>query len=183
MPVKYFPVNVRLRNFVTMDNTRWKRHPKFTELQISSDGSDFKYYDKLLNIKDHKGKTGRILKVVYINRSYYSVPKLILETYVSAAPADGRYYAQYKDGNIENLHPNNLFWSRSQIIPENRKFENSLKLSKLTKEQTYQAYHEYMHKGNSISALAKQYNVSDMAVHRAIQRFRRKLSSTKKPTD
>ena len=151
----------------------WKRHPKFEALEIKADGSELKYKGKSLNIKNSEGKTGRILKKVYFNRSHYSVPKLILETYTGLMPA-GRYYATYKDGNINNLHPDNLYWSKKHIIPKERKFENDLKLSKLTKDQTYSALVSHS-KGIPISKIAENYNVSDMTIHRAIKRLKRKL--------
>jgi len=151
----------------------WKRHPKYEGLQIKADGSQLKYKGKLLNVKDSKGKTGRILKKVYFNRSQYSVPKLILETYTGLMP-EGRYYATYKDGNIDNLHPDNLYWNKSHIISKERKFENDLKLSKLTKDQTYSALVSHS-KGIPISKIAEKYNVSDMTVYRAIQRLKRKI--------
>jgi len=152
----------------------WKRHPKFEALEIKADGSELKYNGKLLNIKDSKGKTGRVLKKVYLKRSYYSVPKLILETYTGLMP-EGRYYATYKDGNKNNLHPDNLYWSKTHVISRERKFENDLKLSKLTKDQTYSAMVSHS-KGIPISKIAENYKVSDMTVHRAIQRLKRKIS-------
>jgi len=151
----------------------WKRHPEFKDLEVKADGSELKFNGKLLNIKDRKGKTGKILKTVYFKKSYYSVPKLILETYSGKMP-EGRHYATYRDGNIENLHPANLYWSKTHHITKERKFENDLKLSKLTKDQTYSALVSHT-KGIPISKIAKNYKVSDMTVYRAIQRLKRKL--------
>lgn len=153
---------------------QWKRHPKFRDLQIREDGSELKYNGKSINIKNHVGKTGKILKLVYLNHSQYSVPKLILETYGDPMP-EGRHYATYKDGNIENLHPNNLYWSKNHKISKERKFENDLKLSKLTKDQTYAALVSHEHKGIPLSKIAKNYKVSDMTVYRAVQRLKRKI--------
>ncbi|MCM4158046.1 hypothetical protein [Gramella sp. AN32] len=158
-------------------SNQWKRHPKFRDLQIKADGSEVKYNEKSLNIKDHRGKTGKILKIVYFNHSQYSVPKLILETYGGPIP-EGRHYATYKDGNIENLHPNNLYWSKKHLISPERKFENDLKLSKLTKDQTYSALVS-QRKGIPISKIAENYKVSDMTVFRAVQRLKRKIKDYK----
>ena len=151
----------------------WKRHPKFTDLEIKYDGSNLRYKNKLLNIKEHTGKSGAKMKKVYFNRSQYSVPKLILETYGDAKP-EGRHYAAYKDGNINNLHPDNLYWSKTHKIPKERKFENDLKQSKLTKDQTYSAFVSHQ-KGIPLSKIAKNYKVSDMTIYRAIQRLKRKV--------
>lgn len=153
---------------------KWKRHPKFRDLQIKADGSEFKYNGKLLNIKDHPGKSGKILKIVYFNHSQYSVPKLILETYGEPMP-EGRHYAIYKDGNLENLHPNNLNWSKNHKISKERKFENDLKLSKLTKDQTYAALFSHEVRGVPLSKIAQNYKVSDMTIYRAVQRIKRKI--------
>lgn len=117
------------------------------------------------------------MKKVYFNRSYYSAPKLILETFGDPMP-EGRHYATYKDGNIKNLHPDNLYWSKTHVISKERKFENDLKLSKLTKDQTYSALVSHQ-KGIPISKIAKNYKVSDMTVHRAIQRLKRKVKDQK----
>lgn len=154
---------------------QWKRHPKFTDLEIKADGSELKYKGKSLNIKNHIGKTGILMKKVYLERSPYSVPKLILETYGGPIP-EGRHYATYKDGNKENLHPDNLYWSRTHRISKERKFENDLKLSKLTKDQTYSAFVSHQ-KGVPLSQIAKNYKVSDMTVHRAVQRLKRKIKN------
>ncbi|CAL65467.1 helix-turn-helix domain-containing protein [Christiangramia forsetii] len=153
----------------------WKTHPNFEGLQIKADGSKIKYKGKLLNIKIHKGKTGKLMKKVSFNRSQYSVPKLILETYGEPMP-EGRHYATYKDGNIENLHPDNLYWNKTHIITKERKFENDLKSSKLTKDQTYSAFVSHS-KGIPISKIAENYKVSDMTVYRAIQRLKRKIEN------
>ena len=157
----------------------FKRHPKFKDLRIKSDGSEFILYNEQLEIKDHKAKNGRILKVIYFNHSYYSVPKLILETYGPPKPDNRRYYALYKDGNIENLHPNNLFWSKSHVIPEKRKFKNSLNSSKLSKEQNYMAYRRFKIEGEKLGTIAEDFGVSDMAIHRAVKRYERYLASLK----
>jgi DNA-directed RNA polymerase specialized sigma24 family protein len=154
----------------------WRRHPFYKDLEIKADGSELKYNGKILNIIDRIGKSGKVLKIVYFKRSQYSVPKLILETYGGPIPKE-RHYATYKDGNIENLHPNNLYWSRNHKISKERKFENELKLSKLTKDQTYSALVSHEFKKIPLSRIAQRYNVSDMTVHRAIQRLKRKISS------
>ena len=151
----------------------WKRHPRFTDLEIKYDGSILKYKRKLLNIKEPAEKSGANMKKVYFNRSQYSVPKLILETFGAPKP-EGRHYATYKDGNINNLHPDNLYWSKTHKIPKERKFENDLKQSKLTKDQTYSAFVSHQ-KGIPLSKIAKNYKVSDMTIYRAIQRLKRKV--------
>ncbi|HER39675.1 MAG TPA: hypothetical protein ENO10_00465 [Salinimicrobium catena] len=159
------------------EEKKWKRHPKFRDLRISSDGSDFLLNDKLLKIRDHKIKNGKILKVVMINRTYYSVPKLILETWGAPKPEDGRlYFAIYKDGNKENLHPKNLFWG-TRLMNREDLFERDLKLSRLTKDQTYEAFHRSQFHGESIASIARDMKVSDMAIHRAIKRLRRKVEA------
>lgn len=157
------------------EGKKWRRHPKFRDLRISSDGSDFMLNDKLLKIRDHKIKNKKILKVVMINRTYYSVPKLILETWGKSKPDDGRqYFAIYKDGNKENLHPKNLYWGTT-LMNEEDLFKRDIKLSSLTKEQTYEAFERNKYRGESIASIARDMKVSDMAIHRAIKRILRKI--------
>ncbi|WP_093114080.1 hypothetical protein [Salinimicrobium catena] len=159
------------------ESKKWKRHPKFRDLRISSDGSDFLLNDKLLRIRDHKIKNGKILKVVMINRTYYSVPKLILETWGPPKPEDGRqYFAMYRDGNKENLYPKNLYWG-TQLMNKEDLFERDLKLSRLTKDQTYEAFERNQYRGESIASIARDMKVSDMAIHRAIKRINRKVKA------
>ncbi|MFD2516386.1 hypothetical protein [Salinimicrobium flavum] len=159
---------------------KWKRHPVFRELWISNDGKGFRLNEKPLKIKDHRLKPGKILKVVSVNRAYYSAPKLILETWGAAKPEDGRrYYALYRDGNKENLHPENLYWGNN-LMSRNELFEKNLRQSKLSKDQTYEAYHRNKFKGESIASIAKDMKVSDMSIHRAIKRLSRKIEETRK---
>lgn len=153
--------------------SKWKRHPRFEDLEIKADGSEIKLMGKTLNILDHKGKNGILMKKVYFNRSQYSAPKLILETYGGPIP-EGRHYALTRDGNYANLHPDNLYWSKTHKINKERKFENDLKNSKLTKDQTYSAFVSHQ-KGIPLSKIAENYNVSDMTIHRAIKRLKRKI--------
>jgi hypothetical protein len=153
----------------------FKRHPKYQDLFIKKDGSEFECQGERLQIVDHKMKNGNVMKAVRYNGSRHSVPKLILETWGEPAPEDGRYYALYKDGNRENLHPKNLYWSRSHKITEKRKFENDLKLSKLDVDQTYEAFRRHEINNESYPMIAKDLGVSDMAVFRAVQRLKRKL--------
>ncbi|SDS13294.1 hypothetical protein SAMN04487764_1528 [Gillisia sp. Hel1_33_143] len=155
----------------------FKRHPKFRDLRISADGSTFKYLNETLEIKDHKARENNILNVVSIEGIRYSVPKLILETYGPEKPQDGRYYALYKDGNIENIHPNNLFWSKAHKITEKRKFQNSISLSKLSKEQTAQCFERHVIKGESLSSIGKDLGVSATTIARGIKRYKKYLNS------
>lgn len=161
------------------ERRKWRRHPKFRDLRISSDGSEFMLHEKLLRIRDHKIKNGKILKVVMINRTYYSVPKLILETWGPPKPETaGQYFALYKDGNKENLHPKNLYWG-TRLMTKEESFKRDLKLSSLSKEQTYEAFQRNKFKGESIASIARDMNVSDMAIHRAIKRILRKVNNDK----
>ena len=156
---------------------QWKTHPKYPDLEVKADGTKIKYKGKSLKVLDHKSKNSSFKKV-YFNRSYYSAAKLILETYGGEIPA-GRHYALTRDGNSENLHPDNLYWSKNHKISKERKFENDLKNSKLTKDQTYSAFVSHS-KGIPLSTIAKNYKVSDMTIHRAIQRIKRKVEAQKK---
>lgn len=161
------------------EGKKWRRHPKFRDLRISHDGSEFILNDRPLRIRDHKIKNGKILKVVMINRTYYSVPKLILETWGPAKPDDGkRYFALYKDGSKENLHPNNLYWG-TQLMDKEAVFNRDVKLSALSKDQTYEAFQRNQFKGESIASIAREMQVSDMTIHRAIRRILRKVEREK----
>ena len=162
------------------ERSKWRRHPKFRDLRISSDGSEFMLNDKLLKIRDHKIKNGKILKVVMINRAYYSVPKLILETWGSPKPREkGHYFAVYKDGNKENLHPKNLYWG-TNLMDKETLFKRDIKLSSLTRDQTYEAFQRNKFQGESIASIARDMKVSDMSIHRAIKRIIRKVEKEEK---
>ena len=162
------------------ERKKWRRHPKFRDLRISSDGAEFMLNDKLLRIRDHKIKNGKILKVVMINRTYYSVPKLILETWGPPKPSEkGHYFAVYKDGNKENLHPKNLYWG-TNLMDKETLFKRDIKLSSLTRDQTYEAFQRNKFQGESIASIARDMKVSDMSIHRAIKRIIRKVEKEKK---
>lgn len=156
-----------------MEAVKWKKHPRFTDLRINERGSRFALGKKSLKIRQHKTKKGS-LSVVMINRTYYSAAKLVLETWKTRPDDNKRYYACYKDGNKNNLHPDNLFWS-SQNVAQKDLFERNLKLSKLSKDQTYEAYHRHSYNGESLASIASDFQVSDMTVHRAIKRLKKKV--------
>lgn len=161
-----------------MKEVLWKKHPRFRDLRINEDGSRFVLLDKELKIRSHKTKKGS-LRVVMINRTYYSAAKLVLETWGTRPDDNKRYYACYKDGNKKNLHPDNLYWGL-QNLGKNDLFERDLKLSKLTKDQTYEAFHRYSYNGESLASIARDFKVSDMTVHRAIKRLRKKVLGEEK---
>ncbi|MGB7843021.1 MAG: hypothetical protein WBL21_09535 [Salinimicrobium sp.] len=161
-----------------MEAVKWKKHPRFTDLRILEDGSRFVWMDKPIKIKMHKTKKGS-LKVVMINRTYYSAAKLVLETWGEKPKDNKRYYACYKDGNKKNLHPDNLYWGL-QNMKKSDFFERNIRLSKLTKDQTYEAYHRNSYNGESLASIARDFKVSDMTVHRAIKRLRKKVLEEKK---
>lgn len=155
---------------------KFKRHPKFRDLKISEDGSEFRFVGEKLEIMDHKIKNGNIIKIVRIVGSQYSVPKLILETYGPEKPdQEHRYYAQYRDGNKENIHPKNLYWSRNHNIPEKKKLKNHSKNSKLNWNQTAGCYRRYKQEGEKLSAIAADFGVSDMTIVRAVKRYEKYL--------
>ncbi len=156
-----------------MEELRWKKHPRFRDLRISEDGGRFVIDTTPLKIRSHKTKRGS-LQVVMINRTYYSAAKLVLETWAKAPNDNRRYYACYKDGNKKNLHPDNLYWGL-QNMDKKDLFERNLKLSKLSKDQTYEAFHRHNFNGESLASIAKDFQVSDMTVHRAIKRLQKKV--------
>lgn len=156
-----------------MEAVKWKRHPRFRDLRILEDGSRFVWLDKPLRIRAHKTKKGS-LQVVAINRTYYSAARLVLETWKEQPKDEKRYYACYRDGNNKNLHPDNLYWGL-QNMKKKDLFERNVRLSKLSKDQTYEAFHRHNFKGESLAAIAKDFGVSDMTVHRAIKRLQKKV--------
>ena len=161
-----------------MEAVKWKKHPRFKELRILEDGSRFAWNEKPLKIRTHKTKSGS-LQVVMINRTYYSAAKLVLETWGKPPKDNRRYYACYKDDNNTNLHPDNLYWG---LQNQNKKalFERHLKRSKLSKDQTYEAFHRHSFNGESLASIAKDFQVSDMTIHRAIKRLKRKVTEEEK---
>lgn len=157
----------------------YKRHPKFKDLLIKNDGSEFILYGEALAIRTHQPRPKNTLKVVSIDGAYYSAPRLVLETYGEEKP-EGRCYALYKDGNKDNMHPNNLYWSSVLKISAKNRLKYSIEASKLTKMQTYDAYFRYNENKEPLASIAKEYGVSDMIVHRAIKRYKKYLETLKK---
>lgn len=150
----------------------FKRHPKNQHLFIKNDGSKLRYMSEVLEIIDHESKPGNFVKVVSIDSVRLSVNKLILETYGEPKP-EGRHFALPKDGNKENLHPNNLYWSKS--LPENIKA--SVARSSLSFRQIAQA-HELNTKYNVPKTLIGEiFETSAMSITRAVRRYERLLKS------
>lgn len=158
----------------------FKRHPKRQHLYIKEDGSELRYYSEPLEIIDHEARPGNIIKVVIIEGVSLSVPKLILETYTEKPDDEHRYYAQYRDGNIENLHPKNLYWSRNHKISAEKRLKNSTANSKLTFEQTKYIYEENVLKNVPKSKLADVFDTSSASILRAVRRYQKYLDSLSK---
>lgn len=157
-----------------MTTKNFKRHPVYRHLQIREDGCEFKYLSEVIDIIDHEPRKGSILKVVSIRGVRLSVPKLILETFGPEKP-EGRYYAQYKDGNIENIRPENLYWAKSPKLSAKKKLENSGVVSKLLDKDLPIIYIKNKVKLVPKSKLAKEYNVSSTSIARAIRRYEKFL--------
>jgi hypothetical protein len=158
-----------MKNFV--------KHPTIQNLQIKNDGSEFLYYGEQLEIIDHEARPGNIIKTVSIDGTRKSVNKLILETFGPEKPGEGRYYALCKDGNIENIHPKNLYWSRTHSGDTNKSLEAKSKTSKLNPEQT-----EYIYKANVIGGMSKAklasiFNTSPTSIARAVKRYEEHLKT------
>lgn len=157
-----------------MTTKKFKRHPVYRHLQIREDGCEFKYLGEVIDIIDHEPREGSVLKAVSVRGVRLSVPKLILETFGPEKP-EGRHYAQYKDGNIENINPSNLYWAKSPKLSAKKKLENSGAVSKLLDKDLPLIYIKNKVHGVAKSKLAEEYNVSSASILRAIRRYEKFL--------
>ncbi len=159
---------------------KYKYHPKYKNVKISEDGKTVLKNGVECSIRVSYPKPNNPLMTVRLYGStYLSLPKLVNETWNGLPPKDKRYCTECLDGNFENTHPNNLIWVRvltRRITPIDF-YKTHTKQSKLTEEQSIYCYNAHKVHGVKLLALAVEFNVSDMAIHRAIKRVERLRNS------
>ena len=154
----------------------WKNHPTIVGLQCHRSGIKFKLNGVLIHavraIEIKSENRELVTWKVYMNNSSYSPYKLTLEAWLGASPSDKRYYCRVKDGNRDNLNYTNLYWSSS--LSTKYSLNNAgCKNSPLTLEDLCTIYCRYTKNGDTLRAIAKDYNCSDMSIHRAIKRYKK----------
>jgi len=157
-------------------STYYKRHPEHQHVSVRSDGKAIKYYGDTIFPKEHEPKTGNMLMVVFFDKLYFSLAKLVAETFLDSPKSDKRHYAICKDGDFKNTHPDNLEWTTTNASKESsQRFKNASKNSKLTQEQAVECHTAYTTKKSTLKELGVKYGVSDMSIHRAIKRVEKTL--------
>jgi hypothetical protein len=158
--------------------TTYKNHPVFKEIKISNCGTKVKQHNIPLEVKEVFPKPNNPLMVVYMQETYFSLQKLVLETYKGYPKEKGRHYACPIDKNHKNTNPENLKWVKSlqsQYSPD-EKLKKSIINSKINEKESYRCHRLFKQKKASLSQLAKEYNVSDMTIHRAVKRIEKYLT-------
>lgn len=155
-----------------------KQHPIIKELFINETGTQIEYKNKPLKIKVYhrSSKDNYPRKLVNFMGRTHSLVKLICETY-HGMRKDGSYTVQRKDFNPENDHQSNLFWGKrgSRIISKRKK---RCKTSKI-KDSDIPVIIQRLRNKETLKAIAKSYDVSDMSIHRIKQHYVKPLKILK----
>lgn len=157
-------------------NTKYKTHPIYKRVSVSECGTKVKQYGKLLTIREIYPLPNYPLIVVYLFGNNFSLPKLVLETFVGIPPS--RMYAYCIDGNHKNTHPDNLKWVKCpRSLNPKKMFEQSSFQSKLSIEDSYRCYVLIKGGKKTYKQLADEYNTSSSSISRAFKRVERYLNS------
>ena len=156
----------------------YKRHPVFKELKISEDGTIIKENNIPLKTVEYLNKGKYPMMLVYLYDTYFSLSKLVMETYNGYPTDNKRYFTKHKDKNPLNTHPENLYWSNSVVVlDKDEALERALKNSKLSKDECFYCYAMFLSKNKTLKDLSKKFNVSDMSIYRAVKRIEKYLNN------
>lgn len=146
----------------------YRYHPEVEGLKVNEDGSSVLYLGESLDVKDSGRKERETdLKYVYFKRRTHSVAKLICECWHGMAD-NPRWFATRKV-KANGFHYTNLFWAPCGTNPE-KKDAKRAKSSRISKADIPKI-EARLKNGETLKAIAKDYNTSDMSISRIKKRM------------
>ncbi len=155
---------------------KYFRHPKYSNVIISEDGSIIKKNNIEIPIRiSYPKKNTPLLTVTLYGTTYISFPKLVNEAVNGLPPKGKRHVTECIDGNYKNTHPSNLRWvtaTKRRLDPA-KQYTIHTKRSKLTSQQSIYCYNKHTKENISYEKLAIQFDTSAMTIARAVKRVKR----------
>lgn len=147
-----------------------KKHPIIRDLKINEDGTEIIYKNKPITPRTYhkKGRNNYAYRNVHFMGRTHSVAKLVCECY-NGMRKDLSFTIQRKDFNPDNDHYTNLFWGKqgSRVRTSRTK---RCKNSKI-KDADLPVVLKRIKKGETLLAIAKSYDTSQMTIQRIKQRY------------
>jgi len=145
-----------------------KQHPILSELKVNEDGTNIVWKGQSLDVKNYKiDRNNYPQKFVNFNGQTHTILKLICEAWNGERPEIGMIVKR-RDFNPDNYHYTNLYWAHRGGM--RTKLTKRIKNSKIS-ENDIEVIIERINAGESLRAIAKTYNTSDMSIYRIKRRY------------
>lgn len=146
----------------------YRYHPEIEGLKVNEDGSKVAYLGESLEVKK-SNRAERKTDLQYINfrGNAYSIAKLVCECW-NGMSENPRWCATRKV-KAKGFHYTNLFFAPCGTNPE-RKNNKRDSRSRISKEDI-PIVESRIRKGETLKAIAKDYNTSDMSISRIKKRM------------
>lgn len=140
-----------------------KQHPILPELKVNEDGTNIVWKGQSLDVKNYKiDRNNYPQKFVNFNGQTHTILKLICEAWNGERPEIGMVVKR-RDFNPDNYHYTNLYWANRGGT--RTKLTKRIKNSKIS-ENDIEVIIERINAGESLRAIAKTYNTTDMSIYR-----------------
>jgi hypothetical protein len=149
----------------------YRYHPEIEGLKLNEDGSEILLNGESLLVGKLKrtSRNSDMLYVYFRNRTY-SVAKLVCECW-NGMSDNPRWYATRKE-KTKGFHYTNLFWAPCGTNPNARNSKRS-NTSKVT-EVAVKIIEQRLKNGETLKAIARDYNTSDMSISRIKKQMNKK---------
>ena len=141
----------------------FRYHPEIEGLKVNENGSKVLYLGETLEVREsNRAERNNDLKYVYFKGTIHSIAKLVCECWNGMAE-NPRWCATRKV-KANGFHYSNLFFAPCGTNPE-KKSAKRASSSKIPKEDIPKI-EKRLKKGETLKAIAKDYNTSDMSISR-----------------
>lgn len=141
----------------------FRYHPEIEGLKVNEDGSKVFYLGESLEVrKAERTSRNNDLQYMYLKGAMYSIAKLVCECWNGMA--DNPRWCATRKIKANGFHYTNLFFAPCGTNPERKNNKRGTR-SKITKEDV-PVIEKRLKKGETLKAIAKDYNTSDMSISR-----------------
>ncbi len=141
----------------------YKYHPEIESLKVNEDGTKVMYCGDSLEVRSaNRSERKTALKYVYFLGRTHSIAKLVCECW-NGMSENPRWYATRRV-KAKGFHYTNLFFAPCGTNPEARNAKRGTR-SKITVADVPNI-EKRLRSGETLAAIAKDYNTSDMSIHR-----------------
>jgi hypothetical protein len=141
----------------------FKYHPEIEGLKVNEDGSKVLYLGESIKVKTaERALRKNDMHFIYFKGTTYSIAKLVCECWHGMA--DNPRWCATRKVKVKGFHYTNLFFAPCGTNPERRNNKRGTR-SKIAKEDV-PVIEKRLKKGETLKAIAKDYNTSDMSISR-----------------